>query len=221
MNRGLMMRWIENCFKSRGNYFSRTKSVLFMDSYGSHKDEGIVKALKTSCNTDVVLIPPKTTSLLQPLDVSLNAPFKTALHASWNDWFTNGPQEFTEKGYRRKPTYQYIVDFVNEAASNLRPEIVKTAFECCGIAEKGANVAKGKLNGRLVNLLNAGEADAAARDRPYRVVFAGLEEERDEEGSEAEELEEQSEITDEIESDEAESGSESSSSEDNVEVDVG
>ncbi len=189
MNVKIMLQWIEKCFKSRGNYFANAKSVLFMDSYGSHKIPEVLDALKSKCNTEVVLIPPKTTSILQPLDVSLNSPFKNALRAAWNDWFTNGPQEFTPRGYRRKPSYQYIVDFVSIAVEKLEKEKIRKAFECCGIAEMGAEVPKEKLNGNLVRLLDAAEADAKTRSLSHRVVFHGLEEEMEEEESEDEEVE--------------------------------
>ena len=103
MNTGIMIRWIENCFKWHGNFLATQKSVLFMDCFGSHCQDAVKDALKKSCNTEVVYIPVKTTSFLQPLDVSINFPFKSALSSAWQDWFENGPQEFTQKGYRKKP----------------------------------------------------------------------------------------------------------------------
>ncbi len=37
MNGPLMDKWIRSCFAKRGRYFANTKSILFMDSYGTHK----------------------------------------------------------------------------------------------------------------------------------------------------------------------------------------
>jgi len=83
-----------------------------MDSYGCHLKDEVKSELKKTCNTELLPIPPKTTSYLQPLDVSINFPFKTALRAAWSDWFETGPKEYTEKGYRKRPSYQNLVEFV-------------------------------------------------------------------------------------------------------------
>lgn len=68
-----------------------------MDSFGSHTTDEVISAIKAD-GLDVLIIPPKTTSFLQPLDVCINHPFKIALRNAWNDWLENEPAEFTKKG---------------------------------------------------------------------------------------------------------------------------
>ena len=46
-----------------------------MDSDGSHIKEEVSESLRSHCATKVLVIPPKMTSVLQPLDVSLNMLF--------------------------------------------------------------------------------------------------------------------------------------------------
>lgn len=75
-----------------------------MDSYGSNKKADVVdvELLEKKCLTEVLFIPSKTTSCLQPLDVSINAPFKKAMRDNWSEWFQNGSEVFAAKGYRNK-----------------------------------------------------------------------------------------------------------------------
>lgn len=155
----LMLTWINSVFAMRtSNLFCQKKSALFMDECTAHKKSEVMDALKKR-KTTVKLIPPKTTSYLQPLDVSVNAPFKTVLRRQWEDWFANGEKEYTKSGYRRKPSYQQIVDFVAEAVASIKPESVVRSFECCGISARGQHVPNDELNSRLRSVLHCKKAD--------------------------------------------------------------
>ena len=79
INTGLMPKWIRSCFPQRGPFLARIPSILYMDSYGSRIKEEVFVSLHYNCATKVLMIPPKMTSVLQPLDVSLSSSFKTAL----------------------------------------------------------------------------------------------------------------------------------------------
>lgn len=163
MNTGIMLKWVRSCFTVRGPFLSSTKSLLYMDSFGSHLKEEVSDSLERLCNTKVVVIPPKTTSILQPLDVSLNSPFKTSLRQSWLEWLTKGPKEMTKKGYRRRPSYQAMVDMVSKAVKCLSKESIQKSFRCCGIAANGQVVPRSELNGRLKSSLE-GAFHAADED---------------------------------------------------------
>ena len=75
MNTCLMLKWIRSCFTQREPFLARTPSILYMDSYGSHINEEVSESLRSHCATKVLVIPPKMTSVLQPLDVLLRSFF--------------------------------------------------------------------------------------------------------------------------------------------------
>lgn len=151
MNSELMKEWCSNCFSKRGNVFSRTPSFLLMDSFGSHKRDDVLDTLRKTCKTYVIVIPPKTTSFLQPMDVGVNAQFKAKLRDVWNDWLENTPPEFTKTGKkysfmkcliifydeffnqlstgnRKSPNYQNIVYFVSTAVKSISSDTIKRSF---------------------------------------------------------------------------------------------
>ena len=156
INTFLMLKWIRSCFTLCGPFLARTSSILYMDSYGSHIKE-VSKSLRYNCATKVLMIPPKMTSVQQPLDVSLNSSFKAALRRGWLDWLINGPKEMNAKGYRRRPSYQAVVDMVLKAVHSHSPESIKKSFRVCGIAADEEKVLENELNERLKQLLVAPE----------------------------------------------------------------
>ncbi len=182
MDTRLMLHWIRSCFKNRGPFFAATPSALLMDSYGTHCKEVVKEALKKECGTIAVLIPPKTTSFLQPLDVSVNAPFKAGMCAQWNHWLVEGPQEYTQKGYRKRPSYQHVIDMVSLSLSDLKSESIRSSFRCCGVGERGEEIPKEDMNSRL-------RAYMDLLDEPkHRLrILQGLEEEREESDGDEEE----------------------------------
>ncbi|CAI9729480.1 serum response factor-like [Octopus vulgaris] len=81
--------------------------------------------------------------LNEPLDVSIIGPLKKALRAEWENWFSNGKKAYTNKGYRKKPSYQEIANLVTQAVAtlNFKKNTIKRAFERYGIAARGQTVA--------------------------------------------------------------------------------
>ncbi|MEM7284568.1 MAG: hypothetical protein AAF438_23465, partial [Pseudomonadota bacterium] len=53
-----------------------------------------------------MIIPPSQTSTMQPNDVGINGPFKVLLRKVWNDWFEKGEKEFTDRGNRKRPSWE-------------------------------------------------------------------------------------------------------------------
>jgi len=83
------------------------------------------------------------TSVLQPLDVSVNKPFKGWLRASWAVYINaeskcvDAARQAGETHARIKPpSKQLVVDWVAAAVSRLKdkPELIRKAFVVTGIA---------------------------------------------------------------------------------------
>ena len=79
--------------------------------------------------TDVAVIPGGMTSLLQPLDVGVNKPFKDNLRQYWNKWMLDGNHTFTPAGRIRKPE---ICQWILESWNAISPDTNKRSFlKCC------------------------------------------------------------------------------------------
>ena len=100
-----------------------TKSVSIMTT---------VKRVLKNSRTDLAVIPGGMTSLLQPLDVGVNKPFKDNLRQYWNKWMLDGNHTFTPAGHIRKPDLRQICQCILESWSAISPDIFKRSFlKCC------------------------------------------------------------------------------------------
>ena len=72
-------------------------SLLVWDSFRGHLTDGVKScACARRKNIDQAVIPDGLTSLLQPLNVVINKPFKDRLSQRWVDWMINGHHKYTK-----------------------------------------------------------------------------------------------------------------------------
>ena len=73
-----MEYWARNCWKP----YVKEESLLVLDMHKAQRTETIKYVLEKECKITLVFVPAGCTSVVQPLDVSFNAPFKKAVESA-------------------------------------------------------------------------------------------------------------------------------------------
>ncbi|KAG7172720.1 Pogo transposable element-like 11, partial [Homarus americanus] len=89
--------WLEHIWSRRAGGLRKECSLLVWDMFRSHLTEPVKRCLKKH-NTDTAVIPVELTSVVQPLDVCLNKPFKDRVTDRWYKWMIEGEKTFTKGG---------------------------------------------------------------------------------------------------------------------------
>lgn len=139
VDEGIMLRWVTECLRK---YTNRERSLLVMDSFRCHIMDSVKKSLRKA-NVETAIIPGGCTSVLQPLDVSLNKPFKGWVRASWAEYIRNDAIRVDRERKAgdqlakiRPPSKQAVVDWIASAVKNLskKVDMVKKSFIVTGIS---------------------------------------------------------------------------------------
>jgi hypothetical protein len=93
----LVRDWVKVMWQRRPGALLNIPSLLVLDSFKGHLTEEVKKVIRAG-NSDMVVIPGGMTSLLQPLDVSVNKPFKDRLKATYTEWMLKEEKEYTPSG---------------------------------------------------------------------------------------------------------------------------
>jgi transposase-like protein len=133
MNEEEMIWWIENIWTKRSQRGSNPKSLLILDSFTGHKTDTVKKRFREK-KTDLAVIPGGLTSKLQPLDVSLNKPFKAKVRNLYNHWMSEAIKEYTPSGKIKRPSYSLVATWVKESWEAMDINMIKRSFKCCGIS---------------------------------------------------------------------------------------
>jgi hypothetical protein len=101
MNEDLVFTWLEKVWGCRPGGLLKTCSLLVWDMFQAHLMDSVKAKLNDNHNTYQAVNPGGTTSVLLPLDVSLNEPFKVHMRELWQDWMLNGKHERTRRYYKK------------------------------------------------------------------------------------------------------------------------
>ena len=127
-----MKLWIDKVWRARRGGLERRRSLLVFDSFEAHVTDRVKRALERE-NTNLTVIPGGLTSILQPLDVSLNKPFKDGVRKRW---MANGIHEFTATGRQKKPSEELICSWIADAWLKISADMIESSFLKCGITNR-------------------------------------------------------------------------------------
>ena len=138
VDEAIMIRWVDECLRQ---YTNRNRTLLVMDSFRCHIMDSVKKRVRQA-NAETAVIPGGCTSILQPLDVSINKPFKGWLRASWQEHIraettrVDLARKAGDMAAKVKPaSKQQLVDWIVAAVGKLRekPELIQKSFVVTGI----------------------------------------------------------------------------------------
>ncbi|KAK7096455.1 hypothetical protein V1264_016230 [Littorina saxatilis] len=128
MDEKMMDTWLTECYGKRpGGFFRRTKALLVMDSMRAHITEKVKKSI-TATNSIIAIIPGGTTKYLQPLDISVNRPFKVVMRDEWERWMVDGEKSFTKTGRMRRATFADVCQWVLKAWDAVKKSTIINGF---------------------------------------------------------------------------------------------
>ena len=127
----VMEYWVKNCWKPR----VRKESLLVLDVHTAQKTERIKTELK-ECNTTPVFVPAGCTPIVQPLDVSYNAPFKTKVETAATNHLHDNVEGYLHGRFTAGERRVLISKWVGEAWEELsqNKEVAVRSFKKCGIS---------------------------------------------------------------------------------------
>ena len=129
-----MLLWIKKVWECCPGHLLNKKSCLVFDMFKGHLLDSVKKQLAEG-NTDVALIPAGLTSQLQPLDVSINKPFKDKVRVLWTDWMAGSTDHALTRGGRlKKSSITLWCEWIVKAWNEIDTAIINKAFKKCSIS---------------------------------------------------------------------------------------
>lgn len=133
MDEGGCRKWIKEVWNLRPGGLRKEKSLLVWDQFRAHLVKNVVDNLRSQ-NTDIAVIPGGLTSVLQPLDVSINKPFKDMMRIKWNNWMCDGEKTYTKGGSMRAPSLPLICAWIVDSWNEIKADTIVKSFKKCGIS---------------------------------------------------------------------------------------
>jgi hypothetical protein len=130
-DKAVMLDWVENVLAP---YVATTPAgvipIVFLDSFKVHLLESVAYAIK-SLSVEIKFIPAKCTSLVQPIDVGFNKPYKSNMSKIYIDFMMDQDSSQPLRGATRLKVSQWIINAVGGIS---RETVVnawrKTGYSC-------------------------------------------------------------------------------------------
>jgi len=83
-----MLEWLKIVWGRRPRTLLNQSSMLVLDAYKWHLIDSVKNPLR-KMKTELVIIPGGMTSVLQPMDLSINKPFEDRLRQQYTTWIVD------------------------------------------------------------------------------------------------------------------------------------
>ena len=135
-DQNIMNYWVSNMWRRPFAPEAQKPKLLIADVHKAQKTPAIVDKLKRECKTEVVLVPPGCTSLVQPLDVSFNGEFKAVIDELQTKHMHDNLEQYVQNSLSASARRVLITKWVGAAWSQVsqKKEMVQRAFKKCGIS---------------------------------------------------------------------------------------
>ena len=132
MDEERMLEWIQKVWTP---YVDGNRALLSLDTFSGHLTDRVKDALD-KCGTKMLVIPGGCTSVLQPLDVSINKPFKAYIRQSWCERMVSEAETGVAK--ITPASKAILMEWIKTAADLVekKPNTIKKSFEVTGIVNK-------------------------------------------------------------------------------------
>jgi len=113
--------------------------VLVLDAFKGHLTDSVKNQLR-NMKTELVVIPGGMTSVLQPMDVFINKPFKDRLRQQYLTWIADPARELTETGKIKGAAPSEVARWVSAAWKAIPESIIVRSFKkrCISNASGGS-----------------------------------------------------------------------------------
>jgi len=133
MTEELMLEWLKIVWGHRPRAFLNQPSMLVLDAFKGHLTDSLKNQLR-KMKTELVVIPGGMTSVLQPMDISINKLFKDRLRQQYLTWIVDPACELTETGKLKRAAPSEIAPWVSAAWKAIPESIIVRSFKKCCIS---------------------------------------------------------------------------------------
>ena len=127
----LMSDWLRNVWEIRPGGLSKIPSMLCLDAFHGHLTDAAREKIH-SLASEFVVIPAGMTSVLQPLDVSIDKPFKGYVEEQYKKWFCESNRELTPTGKIKLAARHIVANWVLTAWKTIEGLMLVKSFNCFG-----------------------------------------------------------------------------------------
>jgi hypothetical protein len=131
MDAELMVEYAKKCIIP---YTQNRPALLLLDRLRAHMTSEVVDFFYQN-GVKCIFLPPSSISYLQPLDVSLNKPFKDVVRKKYDIWNDKNDHAVTKKNNRQRASYDEALSWIQSGIEYLysNQNIIQESFQVTGL----------------------------------------------------------------------------------------